>query len=132
VSVTPARVRASVQEPVRSGRRTRPTAGAALLAVIVVGLLFATTIPLRSYLAQRTQLDRTQRQAQLLETQNVRLRQQVQQLNDPTYLERAARECLGMVRPGEILFTPTTRSGRATGSDGARNPGVPGTGRPGC
>jgi cell division protein FtsB len=132
VSVTPARVRPSVPEPGRPGRRTRPTAGAALLAVIVVGLLFAATIPLRSYLAQRTMLDGTERQAHILEGQNVRLRQQVVQLNDSAYLERTARECLGMVRPGEILFTPTTRSGRALGSDGAHNPGVPGTGRTVC
>jgi cell division protein FtsB len=100
--------------------------------VIVVGLLFAATIPLRSYLSQRTLLDRMARQAQILESQNIRLRQQVEQLNDPAYLERTARECLGMVRPGEILFTPTSRSGRALGSDGARNPGVRGTGRTGC
>ena len=132
MSAASASVPASVREPARSGRRSRPTAGAALLAVIVVGLLFAATIPLRSYLAQRTMLDRAQRQAQVLESQNVRLRQQVQQLNDPAYLERTARECLGMVRPGDILFTPTTRSGQALGSDGARNPGAAGTGRTGC
>jgi cell division protein FtsB len=132
VSVTPSRVGPSAPERSRTGRRTRPTAGAALLAVIVVGLLFAATIPLRSYVAQRTMLDRTERQAQLLERQNAQLRHQVEQLNDPAYLERTARECLGMVRAGDILFTPTTRSGRAVGSDGARNPGVPGTGRTGC
>jgi cell division protein FtsB len=132
VSVTPAGVHPSASESARSGRRTRPTAGAALLAVIVVGLLFAATLPLRSYLAQRAILDRAERQAQVLQRQNVQLRHQVEQLNDPAYLERTARECLGMVRPGEILFTPTTRSGRAIGSDGARNPGLPGTGRTGC
>jgi cell division protein FtsB len=132
VSVTPAGVRPPVPGSARSGRRTRPTAGAALLVVIVVGLLFAATIPLRSYLAQRAILDRAERQAQLLERQNVQLRHQVEQLNDPAYLERTARECLGMVRAGDILFTPTTRSGSAAGSDGARNPGIPGTGRTGC
>jgi cell division protein FtsB len=32
------------------------------------------------------------------------LERRIELLNDPEHLERLARRCLGMVRPGEILF----------------------------
>jgi cell division protein FtsB len=35
---------------------------------------------------------------------NARLEDRIDLLNDPRYLERVARQCLGLVRPGETAF----------------------------
>ena len=40
------------------------------------------------------------------------LERRIADLNDPSTLERLARECLGMVNPGEIAFVPIPK-GRA-------------------
>jgi cell division protein FtsB len=100
---------------VRPRRRARPTPRAILLVVSIAVLLFAATVPLRTYLAQRDQLARLQHQANVLQQQNVLLDKQIQQLHDPKYLERLARACLGMVKPGEIHFAVT---GKGVAGDG--------------
>jgi cell division protein FtsB len=82
----------------------RLTPRAAILAVVVMVLLLYTMVPLRSYLEQRTRLAELQRQSQVLQQQQADLLRQIAQLQDPNYLQRIARECLGLVRPGEIAF----------------------------
>jgi cell division protein FtsL len=93
--------------------RLRITPRAAILAVIVVALLISMVVPFRAYLAQRSHLAELERQTQQLEHQNARLQRRVEQLHDPTYLEQIARECLGMVRPGEIPFVVVPKDGAA-------------------
>ncbi|HMC36342.1 MAG TPA: septum formation initiator family protein [Actinomycetota bacterium] len=93
------------------GVRFTPRAGA--LALVVIALLFYLLVPLRTYMAQRDRLAQLQRQSQVLVQQNEQLRRQIAQLQDPSYLERIARECLGMVKPGEIGFIIAPQSGRA-------------------
>ncbi|HEY1330057.1 MAG TPA: septum formation initiator family protein [Actinomycetota bacterium] len=96
----------------REGRpRARLTARAAVLLVVAGALVFAMAVPLRTYLSQRTQLVKLQQQATVLQQQNAALETQVGELHDPAYLERLARECLGMVRPGEIAFTIAPKRG---------------------
>ena len=46
-----------------------------------------------------------------LESQNERLQERLLELNDPRELERIARACLGMVRPGETAFVTIPESG---------------------
>ena len=93
---------------------TRFTARAAILAVVVIGLLLYMVVPLKSYMAQRSHLQRLGHQEQVLEQQNAALRAQVAELHDPAYLERIARQCLGMVRPGEIAFVVVPKGGAAS------------------
>jgi cell division protein FtsL len=93
--------------------RLRITPRAAILAVIVVALLISMVVPFRAYLAQRSRLAELERQTQQLEQQNARLQRRVEQLHDPAYLEQIARECLGMVRPGEIPFVVVPKGGAA-------------------
>ncbi len=95
------------------GGRLRVTPRAAIQAVIVVALLISMVVPFRAYLAQRSQLAELERQTQILERQNADLRRQVDRLHDPAYLEQIARECLGMVRPGEIPFVVVPKGGTA-------------------
>ena len=93
--------------------RIRLTSRGAVLAVIITALLLYLVVPLRTYIDQRNQLSDLKKQTALLEDQNKRLQRQVVLLHDPTYLERLARECLGMVRPGEIGFVVVPKGGRA-------------------
>jgi cell division protein FtsB len=91
--------------------RSRFTPRAAVLAIVIVGLLFYLLVPLKTYLAQRASLDQLGRQMQVLEQKNSELESRVNQLKDPAYLERLARECLAMVKPGEISFIIVPKGG---------------------
>lgn len=85
----------------------------AALAVVVAALLLYLMVPLRTYLQQREALAALERQTELLDRDNARLEARVRQLHDPAYLERLARECLGMARPGEIAFVVVPEDGPA-------------------
>ena len=95
------------------GGRIRVTSRGAVLTVIITALLVYLVVPLRTYIAQRNQLSELQHQTAILEKENRVLQRQVALLYDPTHLERLARECLGMVRPGEIGFVVVPKDGRA-------------------
>jgi cell division protein FtsB len=97
--------------------RSRFTARGAILAIIVTALLLYLVVPLRAYMAQRDHLGQLERQTKVLEQQNGMLQLKIQQLHDPAYLERIARECLGMVKPGEIGFIVVPKSGEAQPPD---------------
>jgi cell division protein FtsB len=90
--------------------RATPRASILLFAVFLA-VVFAVA-PMRAYMHQRAELSDLQRQADLLEEQNTALERRIADLNDPATLERLARECLGMVEPGEIAFVPIPK-GRA-------------------
>jgi cell division protein FtsL len=96
----------------KTAPKMRPTPRASiLLFAMFLAVVFAVA-PTRAYLHQRAQLADLQRQADQLEQQNTELERRIAELNDPATLERLARECLGMVRPGEIAFVPIPK-GRA-------------------
>ena len=95
--------------------RVRFTARAVLLGVVVMLIGFAFIDPVRAYLGERSHIAELQRQAQTLQVQNATLEKRVKQLQDPDYLERLARECLGMVMPGDIAFVSVPKGSR-TGS----------------
>ena len=67
--------------------------------------------PLRALLAERAKLDGARAAGQELEQQNDGLQRRIVQLQDPAYLERLARECLGMVDPGEAAFVTVPEQG---------------------
>jgi cell division protein FtsL len=106
----------------RSGTGRLTPAGAALLLAVVV-LLFALAVPIRTLMQQRSDLAHLQQEEQTLRQDNQALRTQVTRLHDPAYLERVARECLGMAKPGEIQFVITQRTGSDPANEG--NPADP-------
>jgi cell division protein FtsB len=118
--VTPATGRATHRQ--RTGSRLTP-AGAALVLVIVV-LLFALAVPVRTLMEQRSDLARLQKEERLLSQQNGALSRQIARLHDPAYLERIARECLGMTKPGEISFVVVPRGGSNADRDGSASGGL--------
>jgi cell division protein FtsB len=87
------------------------TARASVLAVVVLILLTLSVAPLRTLLDQRSELADLQERSTQLTYDNARLEQRIAELNDPVYLERLARECLGMVKPGETAFVLIPRKG---------------------
>jgi cell division protein FtsB len=90
--------------PARRPRRARLTARATLLLVVVGAIAFLSIAPARLYLEQRAELARLSARADRLEAANARLSERAERLRDPAFLERLARQCLGMVRRGEIAF----------------------------
>jgi cell division protein FtsB len=84
--------------------RPRLTARAGALVVIVTLLGVLALVPARAYLDQRARVAALELQAQRLEDQNATLARAIAKLHEPAELERLARECLGMVMPGEIAF----------------------------
>jgi cell division protein FtsB len=95
--------------PARS--RLRFTPRAAVLAVLVVALLFYLLVPLRTYMQQRSRLNQLSNQVELLQRQNAQLETRIDRYKDPGYLESLARDCLGMVKPGEIPFLIVPKGG---------------------
>jgi cell division protein FtsB len=93
-----------------AGSRITPRASI-LGLVILVAAIFAVA-PARAYLDQRAEQQRLTQQVNQLEASNAALEQRLAQLHDPVELERLARECLGLVDPGEIAFV-AIRHGQA-------------------
>jgi cell division protein FtsB len=93
-------------------RRRRPAAvlglsttrRAAMFAIVVCALALSVAVPLRTYLAQRDEVQiQEQRQAQLRE-QVGDLEQRKAQLSDPAQVQAEARKRLRYVLPGETPY----------------------------
>jgi cell division protein FtsB len=87
---------------------------AAILLLAVFLLAMVSIAPTRVWLDQRARLRDLEAQAQQLEAANARLEARVADLRDPETLERLARECLGMVEPGEIAIITVPKNGAPT------------------
>jgi cell division protein FtsB len=97
--------------------RPRLTRRAALLGAILLMLVATAIVPLRQYLSQRSRIGALERKIEILVQERGRLERRVERLQDPAELERIARECLGMVKPGEIAFVAVPESGRLPETD---------------
>jgi cell division protein FtsB len=95
----------------RPGPRLTGRAAGLLIALALLGMV--ALVPARALLAQRSTMADLERQTTKLEQENADLRDQIAHLNDPVELERLARECLGMVGPGEIALVLPDSSHRA-------------------
>jgi cell division protein FtsB len=106
---TPAQT-ADVQ--VAAGSSLRPNARAVALLLIALAVMLLAIAPLRGYLDERGQLADLEKQAAVLERQNQTLQERIDRLSDATFLERIARECMGMVKPGETAFVVVPAHGK--------------------
>ena len=106
---TGARIRRRSARPRRG--RARLTARGTILFVVLAGIVFLSIAPARMYFEQRAELAELQRDAAELAASNERLSDRAGRLRDETYLERLARQCLGMVRPGEVAFVVVPKEG---------------------
>lgn len=92
-------------------RRARLTARATILCSLVIGVLVLSVAPAQLYFDQRAELAQLERRAAALERTNDTLNSRAEQLRDHAYLERLARRCLGMVKPGEVAFVVVPKEG---------------------
>ena len=104
---------------IHAGKNTsvRLSGRAIALLFVVCAVMLLGVAPLRGYLDERGQLGDLRQQATQLESANTKLEAQIARLSDATYLERLARECLGMVHPGETAFVIVPRHGSPTPPD---------------
>jgi cell division protein FtsB len=98
-------------------RRVRFTARAAGLGFVSLLVLMLAISPAKSYLRQRGLLADLRQQTQELQQENAKLQERVTSLKDPAYLEILARQCLGMVKPGQIAFVTVPEHGAPTPPD---------------
>jgi cell division protein FtsB len=103
VSATTTRARTSPRARLERDR-PRLTGRAAALLIAIALLVVMAVVPIGRYLEQRGAIADLERRAAQLEDRNAALRAEISKLHDPAELERLARECLGMVAPGEVAF----------------------------
>src|SRR5438034_757753 len=119
----------------RARRRRVPrwvVMGVAAVGAVTLIVIFGSTF-LQLYRLEReaARLEQLQRD---LEVQNTQLREEIKLLHTPQYIEKLAREQLGLVKPGEIALlliqSPTDPSPRRPVSNGTeRRPAQDGAGR---
>ena len=95
----------------RARRRARLTARATVLLTLIFGVLALSVAPARMYFEQKAELARFEMQAEALKQKNDALAVRAEQLRDRAFLERLARQCLGMVKRGEIAFVVVPKEG---------------------
>jgi cell division protein FtsB len=95
----------------RRRRRARLPARATILLTIMTGVLVLSVAPARMYFEQQAELARFEHEAAVLERKNEALAARADQLRDRAFLERLARQCLGMVKPGEVAFVVVPKEG---------------------
>jgi cell division protein FtsB len=104
-------IRTRDADPRRRRRRARLTARATVLLAIMIGVLALSVAPAQMYFEQTEELARAEQLAASLERRNEALAARADQLRDHAFLERLARQCLGMVKPGEIAFVVVPKEG---------------------
>lgn len=120
-------IKRSIAESVeqRSDQRLGFTARrAAVLAAVVCVLTLTIAGPVRTYFAQRTEMEQLAATEAALRHQIADLERQKGKLADPAYIAAQARERLGFVKPGDIPFQvqlpPTAAVSPQPGSDAAK------------
>ncbi len=77
---------------------------AAILAAVVCVLTLTIAGPVRTYFAQRTEMNQLKQVEEQLRSQIADLEQQKIKLADPVFIAAQARERLGFVMPGDIPY----------------------------
>lgn len=86
-----------------------------VIVLLVIALMGAMAIePVRQLLEQRELVTDMKHDLHEVEQRNENLRDRIQRLNDPDFVEQRAREQIGLVRAGEIPFVvmPSGKAGK--------------------
>ncbi|MDQ4038580.1 MAG: septum formation initiator family protein [Actinomycetota bacterium] len=82
----------------------RLTGRSILLAAVIVLLVVSLAYPLQRYLAQQAAIDRLEAENSAAQQRVEQLRLQVDRLDDPAFIQMAARSRLQYVMPGDLLY----------------------------
>jgi cell division protein FtsB len=86
------------------GRSWTGPARAALIALVVVAILFLFVFPFRSFLARRAAVDDARRDLKVVQEQNEKLQREAERLTTKEEIERLARQEYHYVYPGERAY----------------------------
>ncbi|MEY9859857.1 cell division protein FtsB [Catenulispora sp. GAS73] len=104
-------------------KRTRYTARAAILMLVLCALVLALAYPLQQYFSQSSQIDQLKQQNSEKRAEVEQLRQQLAEWQDPDYVKIQARLRLHYVFPGETGLRLLGAGDAATGGpDGTLGP----------
>jgi cell division protein FtsB len=84
--------------------RLRPRLHITLLVITVIVMLSMAAAPARQVWSVNSQIAREEQRLEALREENARLEARLERLEDPDYLEKLARERLGLVKPGEKSY----------------------------
>lgn len=101
------------------------TSRAAILALVVCAIALSLASPLREYFAQRSEIAQLREEREQTRQKVEELRERREQLQDPDYIERAARSRLHYQYPGErsyIIVSDTEGDGGEDDSEEASQP----------
>ncbi len=76
-----------------------------LVVIVALGLILFLVLPTRTWLGQRAVVAETNRRLEVLSRENDALAARVTSLQDPSQVERLARQQYGMIRPGERAYS---------------------------
>jgi len=90
--------------PVERAQRAIMTPRGAILALLLVGVLFSSVYPIRRYFQVRSSIAQLQHEERALDQKTQQLTKQKALLQSDAEVEAIAREDLGYARPGEVPF----------------------------
>ncbi len=82
---------------------------ALLILTFVFGIIFLFSTRYIKVVRAKDSVIEIQQKINRLKKENNKLKEEVRLLKVPSYIEKVAREELGLVKPGEILFLPRMR-----------------------
>ncbi|MCL5290292.1 MAG: FtsB family cell division protein [Bacillota bacterium] len=93
------------KEQTGEGKRKRRRSNLGLLISVALAAYFIFTMgsQFTQLHAMQSNMDSLQIQVEELKSRNAALRQEIKQIKSDSYVEQAAREQLGLVKPGETL-----------------------------
>ncbi|MGH3659446.1 MAG: FtsB family cell division protein, partial [Micromonosporaceae bacterium] len=80
------------------------TGRAAILALVLSALVLAYAYPVRTYLAQRAEIDRLSESQRAQEKRIADLEKELDKWDDPEYVRAQARSRLHYIRPDEVPY----------------------------
>jgi len=90
--------------PTARAQRSFMTPRGALLALLLLGVLFSSAYPIRRYFSVKSSISQLRSEEHALDLKQQQLTQQKALLGTDAEVERIAREDLGYARPGEVPF----------------------------
>ncbi|MCF8001456.1 MAG: cell division protein FtsL [Halanaerobiales bacterium] len=77
-----------------------------LLIIVIIVFAFKLVINMRKVNKMESELNNLQQQVQKEIERNEELKEEIERVKSHDYIEKVARDELGLVKPGEILFIP--------------------------
>lgn len=81
----------------------------ALLLSLVLYFAYSSSKQVQLALELRAKLDRVNKEIAATQQRTEELRREIEYLKSDAYIEKVAREELGLVKPGEIIFMPAAK-----------------------